>query len=198
MPISDQQRKKMTHSDKRNMQPDLSNWTSVEKALSRKHSRERRLRAAIDLLYEADTAIRQHEHEHRRLMDAGEIVMPEESLAYGDGLRHVKWQLEREIDRLKMLTGEEFESLEPGGDSADTRRSHPSLAEPEEPKEDDLLSLREVARLLGVSYSTVRKKPLRDELPAIKIGARVMVRRSALGKWLDDREKRRRPGRSRR
>ena len=177
---------------------DLSSWEAVQHELSKKHSRERRLRAAIDLLYDVDNAIREHEHEHRRLMDAGELVMPEESATYGDGLRHVKWQLEREIERLKSLTGEDFETHEDGGDFGEARRTHASLTEPNEPKDDDLLSLKEVARLLGVSYSTVRKKPLRDELPTIKIGSRVMVRRSALRKWLESRENGSRRRRSRR
>lgn len=188
----------MAKNDRRNSQTDLSDWESVERALSRKHSRERRLRAATDLLYDVDTAIRVHEHEHRRLMDAGELVMPEESVAYGRGLWHVKWQLEREIERLTALTGGNFNAEESEGTHHSPLESHPSLTEPKEPKEDDLLSLQEVARLLGISYSTVRKKPLRDELPAIKIGTRVRVRRSALAKWLDDREKKRRSGRSRR
>ena len=90
----------MAYNDKRNSQTDLSNWASVEKALSKKHYRERRLRTATDLLYDVDTAVRLHEHEPHRLMDAREIVMPEESATSGDGLRHVRWQLEREIDRL--------------------------------------------------------------------------------------------------
>lgn len=168
---------------------DLSNWESVEKTLSKKHSRERRLRAATDLLYDVDTAIRVHEHDHRRLMDAGEIVMPEESAAYGDGLQHVKWQLEREIESLKSLTGEAFDDDAPGGAVKEMSESHPSLSEPKKPEEDDLLSLQDVARLLGISYSTVRKKPLRDQLPTIKIGTRVLVRRSALRKWLESRER---------
>tara|TARA_B100000614_G_C14529171_1_gene485801 strand:+ start:524 stop:1090 length:567 start_codon:yes stop_codon:yes gene_type:complete len=188
----------MKYGNTRTSATDLSDWDSVEQALSRKHSRERRLRAATDLLDDVDTAIRQHEHEHRRLMDAGELVMPEDSIAYGQGLWHVKWQLEREIERLTALTGGDFNADEPEGTHDDPPESHPSLSKPKEPKEDDLLSLREVARLLGVSYSTVRKKPLRDELPAIKIGARVMVRRSALRKWLEARERKNRGGRIKR
>ena len=187
----------MKYGNTRKPATDLSDWDSVEQALSRKHSRERRLRAATDLLYDVDTAIRLHEHEHRRLMDAGELVMPEDSIAYGQGLWHVKWQLEREIERLMALTGGDFNADEPEG-THHPPESNPSLSEPKEPKEDDLLSLREVARLLGVSYSTVRKKPLRDELPAIKIGARVMVRRSALRKWLEARERKSRGVRAKR
>jgi len=186
----------MKYGNTRKSATDLSDWESVEQTLSRKHSRERRLRAATDLLYDVDTAIRQHEHEHRRLMDAGELVMPEESVAYGQGLWHVRWQLEREIERLTALTGGDFNAEESQEMPPGSPESHPSLSEPKEPKEDDLLSLREVARLLGVSYSTVRKKPLRDELPAIKIGARVMDRRSALRKWLEARERKSRGGRA--
>lgn len=173
--------------DNRGMQ--LSDWSAVRAALERKHSRPRRLRAAVDLLHQVETAIREHEHEHQRLLDAGELVMPEESAAYGDGLRHVLWQLEREVQRLTTLTGEAYRTESSENTQSSSPGSPSSLSDPNEPKEDDLLSLQDVARALGVAYSTVRKKPLRDELPAIKIGARVLVRRSALQEWIEGRER---------
>ena len=167
----------------------LCEWESVKKALFQKRSRQRRLRAAIDLLYDVDAAIRDHDHEHRRLMDANELVMPEVSEAYGEDLRFVRKHLTEEIDRLTSLTSNDRNKSTPATPSVENHDSPTPLSETRQPKADDLLSLKETAQLLGISYSTIRKKPLRTDLPTIKIGNRVLVRRSSLEKWLKDRER---------
>jgi excisionase family DNA binding protein len=48
-----------------------------------------------------------------------------------------------------------------------------------------LLSLREVAPLIGVSLSTVRRWASCRKIPLIKIGGRVLVDAAALDKLID-------------
>lgn len=57
-----------------------------------------------------------------------------------------------------------------------------------------LLRLREVAQLLGVSLSTVEDMAARGELPVVRIGKSVRVRRDELTAWLDALTERQRGG----
>ncbi len=47
-------------------------------------------------------------------------------------------------------------------------------------------SPREVAKLLGLHYNTVYKIIRNGELPAKKAGARLIISRAALEKWLEE------------
>jgi excisionase family DNA binding protein len=51
-------------------------------------------------------------------------------------------------------------------------------------KPDSCLSLQEVAQRLGVSIKTVRRLIKDDELPAVKIRSRVVVRESDLAAYI--------------
>ena len=81
--------------------PDLSDWDPVQSALSRTHSRERRIRAAKDLHYAAETAIREHDYQHETLMEDGELAFPQDSLRYGAKLLRVRDHLVGEIEKLR-------------------------------------------------------------------------------------------------
>ena len=47
------------------------------------------------------------------------------------------------------------------------------------------LSVKEAAALLGVNPLTVYEAINRDEFPHVRVGRRVLIPRSALQKWLD-------------
>jgi excisionase family DNA binding protein len=165
-----------------NQQPlDLSDWSQVERYVNGRAAREQRLATADDVLHEVRAAIREHDHQHRKLMDQGELVMPEESNQHGEDLRNVEWHLVHLIERLTNLLDEPSEdmSMEP---DADTKADSAPSQVGGDP--DDLLSLPRVAMILGVSESKVYKMSANRELPITKIGHKVRVQRRDLQQWL--------------
>ena len=50
---------------------------------------------------------------------------------------------------------------------------------------DRVLSIREVAQYLGISYGTVREMMLQGKLPYFRVGRRYRVKEPELKKWLD-------------
>jgi excisionase family DNA binding protein len=59
---------------------------------------------------------------------------------------------------------------------------------PDLPLPERLLLPEDVAGILGVSAKWVYAATQRGELPGIKVGRYVRFRRSAIEKWIDDRE----------
>lgn len=54
---------------------------------------------------------------------------------------------------------------------------------------EPLISIREVAELLGVSDHTVRTRLIHEGLPCLKIGSRLRFRPSAVEQWLAENER---------
>ncbi|MBF0252290.1 MAG: helix-turn-helix domain-containing protein [Candidatus Omnitrophica bacterium] len=52
---------------------------------------------------------------------------------------------------------------------------------------DRVLSIREVAQYLGISYGTVREMMLRGKLPYFRVGRRYRVKEPELKKWMEKR-----------
>ena len=173
---------------------DLTDWSQVERYVNGKTARERRLATAEDVLFEVRAAIREHDHQYRKLMDQGELVMPEEAAQHGADLRNVEWHLEHLIKRLTTLLDDpsDDESTELDSDTEANSASPTLGGDP-----DELLTLPEVAKVLGVSESKIYKMSADRELPVTKIGHKVRVRRRDLQEWLQShttkgRKKRRR------
>jgi excisionase family DNA binding protein len=164
---------------------DLSNWESVERELNKRHSRLKRLKMAEDLLSDVNTALKDHSIQYQRLMQENELVMPEEALIYQDGLIHVQDKLETEIRTLQDLTSPMDSDREAAAESSnETHSSNISLSNEERDSSDDMLTLPQVAALLGISESKVRKMSANKELPITKFGTRVRVRRGDLQEWI--------------
>jgi len=181
------------------MEIDLSNWESVERALNNQHSRLKRLEMAEDLLSDVNSALKDHSIQYQRLMQENELVMPEEALIYQDGLLHVKDKLEAEIASLQDLTTPSTsESDETILESTDTHTSSISLGDEGRESSDAMLTLPQVAVLLGISESKVRKMSANKELPITKFGTRVRVRRGDLQEWIAKEGRKSRRGKKKR
>ena len=160
---------------------DLTDWSQVERYVNGRAARERKLAGAEDVLHEVRAAIREHNHQYRKLMGQGELVMPEEAAQHGEDLRNVEWHLEHLIERLTNLLDDPSEEMSTESD-AGTKTDSASPTRGGDP--DDLLSLPEVAKILGVSESNIYKMSANRELPVTKIGHKVRVRRGALQQWI--------------
>lgn len=60
------------------------------------------------------------------------------------------------------------------------------MNEEQEHREPDLLSLAEAAHRLGISRSTLWRMTKRQDLPVVRIGARALIPRTALERFLSE------------
>ncbi|MBX5465669.1 MAG: helix-turn-helix domain-containing protein [Clostridia bacterium] len=51
-----------------------------------------------------------------------------------------------------------------------------------------VLTVAEVARLLRVGQSTLRQALKRGDIPHVRLGRRILIRRDALFAWMEERE----------
>ncbi|WP_196606685.1 helix-turn-helix domain-containing protein [Pectinatus frisingensis] len=51
-----------------------------------------------------------------------------------------------------------------------------------------LLSEREMTKVLGIKYSMIRKMRIEDGLPFVSLGKKIMYRPRTVQKWLEERE----------
>lgn len=176
----------------------LSDWSQVEKYIARRSSRESRVSVTLDLLREVRAAIQEHDHQFRKLTGQGELVMPEEAAEYGDDLRNVEWHLQDTLER--------YVDLQQASDSDDqvSEIAHSGAGDGVEKtaettgQQSDLLTLGDVASILGISESKVYKMSAAREIPVTKIGRAVRVRRGDLQEWLHNNTTKRRNRGSRR
>ncbi|MCL6521394.1 MAG: helix-turn-helix domain-containing protein [Firmicutes bacterium] len=53
-----------------------------------------------------------------------------------------------------------------------------------------VLTVAEVARLLRVGQTTLRQALKRGDIPHVRLGRRILIRRDALFAWMEEREQR--------
>lgn len=135
------------------------------------------------LLNELDAEIGQETQTYRELMHAGELVDPEPVQLYIERLELLRTHAARHLEFISqdpLANG-------PGSPIADSVQDGDSLDEAvaqAQGDDDDLLTVQELADLLGLSKSWVQHNTSAKSIPHIKIGQSVRFRRGDIKEWL--------------
>ncbi len=141
--------------------------TLNRRAAGKKDSDEKR-RYIQNLLVKLDGEIGEQRQTFNELLETGELPDPVPAQLHVERLEMLRAHVVR---RLEQVLGEA--SKQPGSGAAPTEVPGASLVQTEEPTaaepSDPLLSVEEVAKLLGQPKSWVYKRSMLDEIPRYKI-----------------------------
>ena len=159
--------------------------TLNRRAAEKKDSNEKR-RYFQNLLVKLDGEIGEQRQTFNELLEAGELPDPVPAQLHIERLELIRAHAARLLEQLSREAG-----TQPGSEATPTGAAGATLIHREESAKpepsDRLLSVKEVAKLLGKSTSWVYKRSMLQEIPRHKIGGHLRFRRSEIEAWIDAR-----------
>lgn len=158
--------------------------TLNRRAAEKKDVAEKR-RYFQNLIVRLDGEIGEQRQTFNELMQAGELVDPEEPQLHIERMEMLRAHAARLVDQLGHDEGGHHV---PG--VAEAAASGTTLVVAEESAKpevgDPLLTVEEVAKLLGKSTSWVYKQSMLKDIPRYKIGGHLRFKKSEIEAWIDE------------
>ena len=157
--------------------------TLNRRAAEKKDSNEKR-RYFQNLLVKLDGEIGEQRQTFNELLEAGELPDPVPAQLHIERLEMLRAHVARLLEQLGREDGRKpVSGVAPAEASGTTlvRTEETTSTEPS----DRLMTVEEVAKLLGKSTSWVYKRSMLQEIPRHKIGGHLRFKRSEIEAWID-------------
>ena len=164
---------------------DFPSVATLNRRAAEKKDVAKKRRYFQSLIVRLDGEIGEQKQTFNELMQAGELVDPEVPQLHIERMETLRAHAARLLDQLGH-----GESRQPTPGAEATRTSGAPLViagEPAKPEVGDpLLTVEEVAKLLGKSTSWVYKQSMLKDIPRYKIGGHLRFKKSEIEAWIDE------------